>query len=84
LSADEAEAVLTMPGPEFVAPLYSFLASDAAAGITGRLFRSRGGLLEVFPAPAAETLADRPVEEGPWSPAELAELLAPLRVPSGP
>ena len=35
LSGEEAEAVLTMPGPEFVAPLYTFLASDAATAAIG-------------------------------------------------
>jgi NAD(P)-dependent dehydrogenase (short-subunit alcohol dehydrogenase family) len=84
LSVEEADAVLTMPGPEFVAPLYTYLASDAAVGITGRLFRARGGLLEVYPAPGPETLADRPVAEGPWQPHELAELLAPLAVDGAP
>jgi NAD(P)-dependent dehydrogenase (short-subunit alcohol dehydrogenase family) len=84
LSAAEADAVLTMPGPEIVAPLYTFLASDAAVGVTGRLFRARGGLLEVFPAPEPETLADRPVAHGPWEPHELAALLAPLAVDGTP
>lgn len=84
LSPEEADAVLTMPGPEFVAPLYTFLASDAAAGVTGRLFRARGGLLEVYPTPGPETLADRPVAEGPWQPHELATLLGPLAVDGGP
>lgn len=84
LSPEEAEAVLTMPGPEFVAPLYTFLASDAAAGVTGRLFRARGGLLEVFPPPGPERLADRPVTEGPWEPHELAALLGTLAVDGAP
>jgi NAD(P)-dependent dehydrogenase (short-subunit alcohol dehydrogenase family) len=78
LSAEEADAVLTMPGPEFVAPLYAFLVSDAAEGITGRLFRARGNSIEVFPLPVAAPVADRSVAEGPWAHAELAGLLAPL------
>ena len=52
LSAAEADTVLTMPGPEFVAPLYAFLASIAAAHLTGRLFRARGNTVEVFPVPS--------------------------------
>jgi NAD(P)-dependent dehydrogenase (short-subunit alcohol dehydrogenase family) len=78
LSAEEADAVLTMPGPEFVAPLYAFLASDAAAGITGRLFRARGNTVEVFPTPSPDPVVDRPVEQGPWTQVELAEMMAPL------
>jgi NAD(P)-dependent dehydrogenase (short-subunit alcohol dehydrogenase family) len=78
LSAEEADAVLTMPGPEFVAPLYAYLVSDAAQAVTGRLFRARGNTIEVFPLPVAEPVADRPVTEGPWSHAELAALLGSL------
>ena len=78
LSPDEADAVLTMPGPEYVAPLYAYLVSDAAAGVTGRLFRARGNSIEVFPIPAAEPVADRPVAQGPWSHDELVALLDPL------
>lgn len=81
LSPAEAEAVLTMPGPEFVAPLYTFLLSDAAVGITGRLFRARGGTVEVFPTPATEPLLHRPVAEGPWSHEELADRLRSLAAP---
>ena len=57
--------MLTMPGPEFVAPLYAFLASDDAVGITGRLFRARGNTVEVFPLPEPRPVADRPVAAGP-------------------
>jgi NAD(P)-dependent dehydrogenase (short-subunit alcohol dehydrogenase family) len=78
LSVEEADAVLTMPGPEFVAPLYVFLASDAAEGITGRLFRARGTTIEVFPLPSAVPVAERPVADGPWTHAELVERLADL------
>jgi NAD(P)-dependent dehydrogenase (short-subunit alcohol dehydrogenase family) len=81
LSAEEAHEVLTMPGPEFVAPLYAFLASDAATHLTGHLFRARGGLLESFPLPVPERIADRPVDEGPWTHDELAALLSPPVLP---
>ncbi len=77
LSPEEAHEVLTMPGPEFVAPLYAFLASDSATGITGRLFRARGGTIEVFPLPEPTPIADRPVDQGPWTHAELTALLTP-------
>ncbi len=73
LAPREAEAVLAMPGPEFVAPLYVFLGSDDAAGIEGRLFRARGGTVEVFALPRPEPLLQRPVEEGPWTHAALVE-----------
>jgi NAD(P)-dependent dehydrogenase (short-subunit alcohol dehydrogenase family) len=83
LSTAEADAVLTMPGPEFVAPLYAYLASDAAAHLTGRLFRARGNAVEVFPVPEPEPVAERPVEAGPWTHAELVEMLGRLPPPAG-
>jgi len=73
-------ASLSAPGPEHVAPLYAFLASDAAAGITGRLFSASGGYVGVF-APASESLlAYRDAtSQGPWPAAALAaELRAKL------
>ncbi len=76
LSPDEAAAVRAMPGPEFVAPSFVYLASDASAPITGRLLRARGNSVEVQPIPDPVTLLDRPVAEGPWTQAELAEGLA--------
>lgn len=81
LDHDEAEAVRTMPGPEFVAPLYVFLASDAARGITGQVWRARGNLVEHVPAPSPAPVADRPVTDGPWSQAELDAAMARFRSP---
>lgn len=75
LAPAEAEAVRSMPGPEFVAPLYVYLASDASAPITGRLFRARGNSVAVQPIPDVVTLLDRPVADGPWTQAELATRL---------
>jgi len=76
-------ASLSAPGPEHVAPLYAFLASDAAAGITGRLFSASGGYVGVF-APARESLlAYRDAaSQGPWPVDALAaELCSKLEGP---
>lgn len=69
-------ASLAAPGPEHVAPLYAWLASDAAAGVTGRLFSASGGYVGVF-APASESLlAYRDAcAEGPWPVDALAAVL---------
>jgi NAD(P)-dependent dehydrogenase (short-subunit alcohol dehydrogenase family) len=81
LAPAEADAVLTMPGPEFVAPLYTFLASPAAARVTGRLFRARGNTIEVFLRPEPSPVVERPVRDGPWTHSELAERLVDLPEP---
>lgn len=56
--------------PENVAPLVAYLASDAAADVTGRVFAISGGDIELFePWQPAGSLS----KEERWTPAELAE-----------
>lgn len=68
----QRDASLAPPAPEHVGPLYAFLASPLAAGITGRLFSAVGGYVGVQAPGAERLLALRPEEAGPWPVAELA------------
>ena len=55
--------------PENVAPMVAFLASDAAAHITGQVFYAQGGLVQLYQGwtPVAEIQKD-----DRWTPSELA------------
>lgn len=63
-------------GPEYVAPLYTYLVSDLAAGITGGVFAGSGGFIGRFPAPEAQILAYRDFHDSPpWAPEEIDGLV---------
>ena len=67
-------------GPEYVAPLYTYLASDLADGITGGVFAGSGGFLGRFPTPEAEILAYRDFHSSPpWTPEEIDGAVRPTR-----
>jgi NAD(P)-dependent dehydrogenase (short-subunit alcohol dehydrogenase family) len=61
--------------PENVGPMVAFLASDAAADITGQVFYVQGGLVQLYQGwtPVAQIQKD-----GRWTPAELAERVGRL------
>lgn len=59
-------------GPEYVAPLYTYLVSDLADGITGGVFAGAGGFVGRFPTPEARILAYRDFHGSPpWTPGEI-------------
>jgi len=69
------DASLTPPPPEQVAPLYTFLASDAARDVTGRVFTAVGGYVGLHAAASETLLAWRDAADGPWPVERLAETL---------
>jgi NAD(P)-dependent dehydrogenase (short-subunit alcohol dehydrogenase family) len=69
-------ASLDVAGPEYVAPAYTFLASDLAARVTGEIFVAAGGFVGRLPRPEPALIAYRDHHRSPpWSVEELAGLL---------
>jgi NAD(P)-dependent dehydrogenase (short-subunit alcohol dehydrogenase family) len=70
----QRDASLAPGDPRLVGPLYAFLASDAARGLTGRIFSAAGGYVGLHRTPGEERmLAYRAEGEGPWPAGELAQ-----------
>ncbi len=61
--------------PRHVPPIVVYLASDAGAEVTGRVFRAGGGKLGVYAHPVETKIIFRDVQMGPWTFTELAEVL---------
>jgi len=70
------DAALDPAPPEYVAPLYTFLAGDAADHISGQIFSASGGFIGRFEPQQASFVAYRDHQDSaPYSLEELAELL---------
>src|SRR5699024_2714465 len=67
-----SDLALDPGGPEYVAPLYTYLVSELADGITGGVFAGSGGFVGRFPTPESQILAYRDFHDSPpWTPEEL-------------
>jgi 3-oxoacyl-[acyl-carrier protein] reductase len=65
---------LSLPGPEYTAPVVGFLASDAAGGITGRVVATGFGV-SAFKAAAETPMIVTPPGAPPFTFAELSEII---------
>jgi NAD(P)-dependent dehydrogenase (short-subunit alcohol dehydrogenase family) len=75
---DEAsmQGSLDVAPPDYVAPMYAYLASDLAHRVTGEIFVASGGFVGRFPRPTPTFIAYRDHHDSlPWPVAELAGLI---------
>jgi NAD(P)-dependent dehydrogenase (short-subunit alcohol dehydrogenase family) len=73
-------ASLDSAPPEFVAPLYAYLASDMAHGVTGQIFVAAGGFVGSFDRPAPRVLGYRDHHGAePWSIDDLHHMIGAPR-----
>jgi len=71
---------LDVAPPDYVAPLYAYLASDLAAQVTGEIFVASGGFVGRFPRPAPAVIAYRDHHDSPpWSVQEVHDLIQDRR-----
>jgi NAD(P)-dependent dehydrogenase (short-subunit alcohol dehydrogenase family) len=77
------ESYVNTPPPEYVAPIVAWLATDAAADITGRLFHAAGGTIGIFSIPIEERVIYRGDHRrvDPWTLEELDALVPAVLVP---
>lgn len=69
-------ASLDSAPPEYVAPIYAYLASDLARDMTGQIFVAAGGFVGRFDKPAPSVLGYRDHHDSPpWSMQELHTML---------
>jgi NAD(P)-dependent dehydrogenase (short-subunit alcohol dehydrogenase family) len=65
-----------VPGPEFVAPMIVYLATDEARDITGQVIRIMGGEICVYAPPMGTSIGHHySYKAGKWTVDELAELM---------
>ncbi|MCX5999984.1 MAG: hypothetical protein NTU41_10460, partial [Chloroflexi bacterium] len=78
--------LMGLPGPEFVAPFYIYLATDEAAGINGRTFRVGAGQVALLADPFDLKLIQKDHKKyGPWTLDELTGIVPlSLSVDLGP
>lgn len=70
------QGALDAAPPEYVAPTYGYLASDAAQDVTGRIFIAAGGFIGEFTRPSPGFIGYRDHHSTPpWTAAELHELI---------
>lgn len=76
LDAGTRDLALDPAPPEYVAPLYAYLAGDLASAVTGEIFSASGGFIGRYPPFQPEFVAYRGHDDQPpYTVAELADIV---------
>ncbi len=73
------DAAISMPGPEFIAPIVVYLVMEASGNINGQIFGCEGGRVSIFPEPV---LSKSVYKIGKWTLDEL-EKIVPISLLQG-
>ena len=67
---------MDLPGPEYLAPVIAYLATEEAAGITGKVIACGGGRVALYSDPVEiKGLYKDHRKDGPWTIDDLTRLL---------
>jgi NAD(P)-dependent dehydrogenase (short-subunit alcohol dehydrogenase family) len=67
VSKEFYETSINMPGPEYVAPLFLYLASDKAANINGKIFHITRGKVAIYHEPVEQFIIYKTDAGGMWT-----------------
>lgn len=51
MTQTQADALLSMPGPEYIPPIIVYLSTDEARNVTGQVFHAEGGRIGIYSEP---------------------------------
>lgn len=71
ISQERYDAIMAMPGPEFVAPMVAYLATDAAADVNGQIFHVEKGRVSIYSEPVEEKALLKAQDDGLFTVEEL-------------
>lgn len=71
ISQERYDAIMAMPGPEFVAPMVAYLATDAASAVNGQIFHVEKGRVSIYSEPVEEKALLKAQDDGLFTVEEL-------------
>lgn len=71
ITQERYDAIMAMPGPEFVAPMVAYLATDAARDVNGQIFHVEKGRVSIYCEPVEEKALLKTQEDGLFTVEEL-------------